>query len=237
MDKTENKGSKRRGKEFHSRKAIMDILKLEGPQDSKMLAARLGVTAMAVRQHMYAMQTEKLLTYTEAARPKGRPAKMWELTPAANKFFPDANSELLVDMIDLIGNIYGNEGLDKLIQSRSQNQLTQYQQQLSSSDPLLKKLQTVAKIRTEEGYMAEIQTQEDGSYLLIENHCPICAAAKSCRKFCSAEKLLFQRLLGPEVSVERSEYILEGDRRCMYAVKPVDVPTNESDLKKTSGRG
>ncbi|MFK7802046.1 MAG: helix-turn-helix transcriptional regulator [Anaerolineae bacterium] len=223
MANTNNKEPNRRGKEFRSRKAIMDILKQEGPQDSKMLATRLGVTSMAVRQHLYAMQEEQLLTYTETPRPRGRPAKMWELTPAANKFFPDGNSELLVDMIDLIGNLYGNEGLEKLIQTRSQNQLVEYQQQIDSSDSLFNKLQTVAKIRTEEGYMAEIQTQEDGSYLLIENHCPICAAAQSCRKFCSAEQTLFQRLLGPEVSVHRSEYILEGDRRCMYEVKPVGV--------------
>ena len=221
MAKIEKKEPKRRGKEFRSRKAIMDILKQEGPQDSKTLASRLGVTAMAIRQHLYALQDEKLLTYTEAARPKGRPAKMWELTPAANKFFPDGNSELLVDMIDLIGNLYGDDGLNKLIQTRSENQLEQYQERLDPTDSLLNKLQTVAKIRTEEGYMAEIQAKEDGSYLLIENHCPICAAAQSCRKFCSAEQTLFQRLLGPEVNVNRTEYILDGDRRCMYEVKPI----------------
>jgi predicted ArsR family transcriptional regulator len=36
---------------------------------------------------------------------------------------------------------------------------------------------TLASIRTNEGYMAEIQSLDDDSFLLIENHCPICAAA------------------------------------------------------------
>lgn len=209
----------KRGKEFRTRKAILDILKQEGAQDSKSLAARLEVTAMAVRQHLYALQDEKLITYTEMPRPKGRPAKMWELTPAANKFFPDGNSELLVNMIDLIGDLYGEDGLTKLIQTRSANQLVEYKKQLKPTDSLEKKLHTIAKIRTDEGYMAEIQAQDDGSYLLIENHCPICAAAQTCRKFCTAEQVLFQRLLGHEAIVQRSEYILDGDRRCVYEVR------------------
>ena len=214
------KQPKKRGKEFRTRKAILDILKQEGPQDSKMLAERLEVTAMAIRQHLYAMQDEKLLTYQEVPRPKGRPAKMWELTTAANKFFPDGNSELLVNMIDLIGDLYGEDGLTKLIQTRSQNQLVQYKEQLKPTDTLAKKLQTIAKIRTDEGYMAEIKAQDDGSYLLIENHCPICAAAQTCRKFCTAEQVLFQRLLAPDATVHRSEYILDGGRRCVYEVNP-----------------
>ncbi|MFT5193473.1 MAG: putative ArsR family transcriptional regulator [Candidatus Promineifilaceae bacterium] len=221
MAKEKTKEPNKRGKEYKTRKAIIDILKQEGPQDSQTLANRLEVTAMAIRQHLYSLQNEKLLTFTEVARPKGRPAKMWELTPAANKFFPDGNSELLVDMIDLIGNIYGEDGLEKLIQTRSKNQLTQYQQQLNPADSLREKLKTVAKIRTEEGYMAEIQAREDGSFLLIENHCPICAAAQTCRKFCSAEQTLFKKLLGPEVSINRSEHILEGERRCVYVVNPL----------------
>ena len=221
MTKPETKKPNRRGKEFRTRKAIIDILKQEGAQDSKTLAARLDITAMAVRQHLYALQDEKLLTYTEMPRPKGRPAKMWALTPAANRFFPNGNSELLVDMIGLIGNIYGDEGLNKLIQTRADSQLAQYQQRLITADSLSDKLQMIADIRTEEGYMAEIQAGEDGSYRLIENHCPICAAAQACQQFCSAEQTLFQQLLATEATIQRSEHILDGKRRCVYEVVPL----------------
>lgn len=218
---------KKRRKGFRTRKAILDILKQEGPQDSKTLSTRLGVTAMAVRQHLYALQKEKLLTYTEVARSVGRPAKMWELTPAANKFFPDGNSELLVDMLGLIGEVYGKGALPTLIQARAENQLALYQQRLAQYDSLPEKLQGLAKIRTEEGYMAEIQALEDGSYLLIENHCPICAAARVCQNFCSAELTLFQRLLPSDMSIHRSEHILQGQRRCVYEIKaaPGGPPT------------
>lgn len=216
MDKTAK--TKKRRKEFRTRKAILDILKMEGAQDSQTLAERLGVTAMAIRQHLYGMQDEKLISYTEMARPKGRPAKMWELTSAANKFFPDGNSELLVDMIGIIDDVLGKDALSNVIQQRARNQLEVYQDQLSAYKTLPERLQAIADIRTEEGYMAEVQAKEDGTYWLIENHCPICAAAQVCQNFCVAEQALFQKLLGPDVSIQRTEYILDGQRRCLYEV-------------------
>lgn len=196
---------------------------MEGAQDSQMLADRLGVTAMAIRQHLYAMQEEKLITYTEVPRPKGRPAKMWQLTMAANKFFPDGNSELLVDMIGLVDHVLGQEALRKIIMQRAENQLSDYQKRLGEQDSLQGKLQALADIRTEEGYMAEVQAKDDGVFWLIENHCPICAAAEKCQTFCYAEQNIFQRLLAPEAMIRRTEYILDDQRRCVYEVSPIAV--------------
>jgi predicted ArsR family transcriptional regulator len=55
----------------------------------------------------------------------------------------------------------------------------------------------------------------------VENHCPICAAAKQCQKFCRSELDLFQRVLGPDCSVGRVEHMLEGARRCVYVIKQI----------------
>jgi predicted ArsR family transcriptional regulator len=58
---------------------------------------------------------------------------------------------------------------------------------------------------------------KDGSFLLIENHCPICAAATACTGLCARELEVFQRVLG-QVTIERTEHILAGARRCVYRV-------------------
>ncbi len=62
-------------------------------------------------------------------------------------------------------------------------------------------------LRTDEGYMAEVQQKTEGEFLLIENHCPICAAASACRGLCAKELEVFQSVLGSDVSVERTEHI------------------------------
>jgi predicted ArsR family transcriptional regulator len=67
--------------------------------------------------------------------------------------------------------------------------------------------------------MAEWSRAADGSLRLIENHCPICAAAEVCTGLCDGELALFESVLGPKVTVERTEYLLDGDRRCTYAIR------------------
>ena len=66
--------------------------------------------------------------------------------------------------------------------------------------------------------MAEVRRERPGTFLLVENHCPICAAATACQGFCISELDLFRSVLGPGVDVERTEHIVAGDRRCAYRV-------------------
>ncbi|MES2724598.1 MAG: MarR family transcriptional regulator, partial [Pseudomonadota bacterium] len=56
-------------------------------------------------------------------------------------------------------------------------------------------------------------------FLLVENHCPICAAAAACQGFCRAELMVFRAVLGPGVHIERTDHILAGARRCAYRIK------------------
>jgi len=70
--------------------------------------------------------------------------------------------------------------------------------------------------------MADWREEADGSIVLIENHCPICAAAASCRGFCRAELQVFRSVLGPQAVVERTEHIVTGGRRCAYVVREIE---------------
>ncbi|MEO1208351.1 MAG: metalloregulator ArsR/SmtB family transcription factor [Cyanobacteria bacterium J06638_20] len=202
-----------------TRRALVNLLKQEGAMDSQALAERLGVSAMAVRQHLYALQEEKLVTYEEEPRAMGRPAKLWQLTAAADRLFPDGYAELTLGLIQSAIEAFGDEGLEKLLDVRTRHQIADYQTRISSQDSLTNKLNALAQQRTDEGYMAEVEALEDGSFLLIENHCPICAAANACTGLCDRELEVFQSVLGEETSVERTEHIVAGARRCVYRVK------------------
>ena len=62
--------------ESKTRRAIVKLLKTEGAMDAQRMAARLGLTPMAVRQHLYQLQREKLVTAEERPVPLGRPASI-----------------------------------------------------------------------------------------------------------------------------------------------------------------
>ncbi len=201
-----------------TRRALLDVLKRHGPRQAAELSRDLGVSAMAVRQHLYAMQEEGLVGFAEEARPRGRPAKRWHLTEAADRYFPDAHSELTVGLLESMRNAFGEAGLNRLLSVRGREQADAYSERMGGRADLRARLDVLAAIRTEEGYMAEIQETADGEFLLIENHCPICRAASACTGLCAAELLVFRSVLGPDVTVERTDHILAGARRCAYRV-------------------
>ena len=206
--------------ERKTRRAIVKLLKSDGPLGSAQLAERLGLTAMAVRHYLYVLEEEGLVAAEERPVPIGRPAKHWRLTREADRFFPEAYAELSVALVDAMRDTFGDEGLNRVLVSRCARQRSEYAKRIRPADPLEKKLKELARVRTEEGYMAEVRPEGGGSYLLVENHCPICAAANACQGFCSTELDLFRSVLGAGVEVERVEHIVSGDRRCAYRVTP-----------------
>jgi len=212
------KAPRTRQTDTRTRRHILDRLKREGPQDAAVLAETLCVTAMAVRQHLYALEQEGLASFDEVKRGVGRPAKLWRLTPGADKYFPDAHADLTAGLLAAMRETFGDEGLNRLLETRTEEQVRTYSHAVGAQETLRGKLVALAEIRTQEGYMAEVETAEDGAFLFVENHCPICVAAAACSGLCASERSVFQQVLGPGCTVERTDHILAGARRCAYRV-------------------
>ena len=206
------------GHDQPTRHRILSLLKTLGPRDARTLGESLGITAMAARQHLYELHARGLVSFTESPRPVGRPAKLWQLTAAADAFFPDGHAELAVDLLAAMRQTFGADGMDQFIAARAKTQVADYRRTVRPGASLRQRLAALAKLRTAEGYMASVQTEGRGRYVFVENHCPICTAAAACTGICAAELDVFRQTLGPDVTVERTDHILAGARRCAYAV-------------------
>ena len=147
----------------------------------------------------------------------GRPRRVWQLTQAGHARFPDAHARLTVTLIETIRAELGEPALDRLIGAREAATRTEYAQALSGLTDLALRVAALARLRSADGYMADWQA-EPGGFLLIENHCPICAAATACQGFCRAELEVFRAVLGPGARVERVEHLPAGARRCAYRI-------------------
>lgn len=215
-DEAPAKGSPKRQKpKEKTRDTIISLLKREGPQDAGVLAARLKVSAMAVRQHLYELQDKGLVSAAEQKGSIGRPVKIWALEEAANELFPDSHGDFTYDLIASIRETFGDEGMASLLRNRSQKQIIAYAKRMGEGS-LRERLERLATVRSEEGYMAEVSESEDGALLMVENHCPVCQAAKACSGLCAEELHVFEESLGEGVQVERVDHILAGARRCGY---------------------
>jgi predicted ArsR family transcriptional regulator len=196
-------------------------LKTQGPQPAAALARRIGVTTVAVRQHLSAMLAEGLVAYEDVPGGVGRPRRIWRVTAAADGRFPDSHAELAVGVIDSVRTAFGPKGMERLLAERTRRQVAAYRARIPPHTPLERKVAELARIRREEGYMAEWGREADGSLRLVENHCPICSAARACVGLCDGELALFREVLGPRTLVEREEHILAGARRCRYRIEPL----------------
>src|SRR5262245_38783608 len=209
------------GNDARTAERILYLLKTKGPQAAGALAQRLHVTAMAVRQHLYRFRAEGLVKFSAERRPVGRPAQIWRLTERATARFPESHAELTLEMIGAIRAAFGEEGLNKLLQERTRRQLRDYGEKMrGAGSALLDRVRALSEIRSAQGYMSECTARPDGSILFAENNCPICVAAESCQGLCREELSLFREVLGKKTSVERTDHILAGARRCAYVICP-----------------
>jgi predicted ArsR family transcriptional regulator len=199
--------------------AILLRLKTGGPASTAELAAHLGVTRQAVRLQTEKLAAQGLLVGEPARGTVGRPGSVWTLTTAGHARFPDAHAQVTVELLEAVREEFGPDGLDRLIRRREDASRNLYMAALAADADLEARLDRLTRLRAAEGYMAEWSPAGDGTYVLVENHCPICAAAAACQGFCRSELTLFREALAP-AKVERIDHILQGARRCAYLVTP-----------------
>lgn len=201
------------------RDRVLYLLKRDGPQATARVAEQLGVTAMAVRQHLAVLAAEGLVEFSDEPRKIGRPARIWRLTPKADAHFPDQHAGLAVDMLQVAQRVFGEDGLERLTDGWTRKQVAAYRAQMPRQDlPLDQRVAALVRIRCAEGFMAESRSAADGTIELVENHCAIARAAHFCSQLCGGELTLFREVLGDDVRVERVEHFLAGDRRCTYRI-------------------
>lgn len=176
---------------------------------------------MAVRQHLAALSEAGLVVHDDQRGAVGRPKRIWSVadTPAAQARFPDSHAELTLGLLEATRRAFGADGVDRILDARREAQVEAYLARIPSGASLADRVAALTRIRSDEGYLAEWSRQEDDSFLLVENHCPICAAARHCSGICRTERELFERVLGTGTRVERQEHILSGARRCAYRIE------------------
>jgi predicted ArsR family transcriptional regulator len=222
-----------------AKRRLVERLKRVDSASAAELAVSFQLTPAAVRQHLEDLAAAGLVEADASAsapggggRGRGRPAQQWRLTVTAASLFPDHHADLTVSLLEVIRGTLGESGIDRVVDARTRAQLADYREVLPdpSASSVGERVEALAQLRTVEGYMAEAVAVPGGAddgedaYVLVEHHCPICAAAETCQNLCRGELELFQAALGVDVHVERSQHLMAGDQRCAYRVTPKPSP-------------
>lgn len=206
-----------------AQRRIVDHLKRSGAATTSAIADALGVTTQAVRPQLVELEERGLVdARTVATGSRGRPPIGWALTPLAIALFPDRHGDLTVELIRAMRETLGEGAVDAVLTARDAVHLEELQRRFAFAsvpdDDVAARVAMLAQQRSRQGYMAEVIDDGD-ELLLVEHHCPVCAAATECQGLCRNELELFRRAIGDKATVERTQHLLSGDERCVYRIR------------------
>lgn len=201
-----------------TRQQILSAIKLNGSMTADGLGKALGISPVAVRQHLAGLEAEGIIYTTVERKGLGRPVHRYSITAAGDETFPRNYEGLANTLLEELRNTLGDEVVDNLFARRRERMKAAMQIRLEGK-PLPQKVAELAKIQAESGYMAEAE-QTDGGFRFIEHNCAICQVARSYPNACEHELILLKELFEPEADVERETHIASGGYACTYRITP-----------------
>jgi DeoR family suf operon transcriptional repressor len=203
-----------------ARRSVLIALKRHGSMHAGDIASDLGVTVAAVRQQLGRLEEDGLVArQAEASDRRGRPAHSYELTQTAEALFPKRYGDLTTELLGYLGGPESPEIAD-LFERRRCRRLGDAQKRLAGRS-LSGKVAELARILDEDGYLADLETLDDGSWRITEHNCAILSVATGYRQACSSE-IGFIREALPECKVDRVAHMMDGAHICAYEIRPGD---------------
>lgn len=202
-----------------------------GPSTAATLADRLGLTPAAVRRHLDTLLADGVLEAHEERiyghRGRGRPAKVFALTPAGRDAFEQAYDDLAVGALRFLAETGGEDLVAEFAHRRFADLEERYRPIVEAAEPR-NRATALAQALTADGYAASAQASPviDGEQL-CQHHCPVAHVAEQFPQLCEAETEAFSRLL--DTHVQRIATIAHGEGVCTTHIPrgghvPVDAP-------------
>lgn len=186
----------------------------------KELADIMKISRMAVHKHLSVLQNRGLVESIEIRESSvGRPKMMYQLTSQSKSIFPKSYSAIATHALDFIERNMGKEGVERVLRDRQDDLFDKYYKHLKDLD-FEKRVKELARIRDEEGYMAESKKESKLSsrrHVLLEYNCPIIHIAEKHWEACSVETELFEKLLG--ANIETTHRAAQGDLICKFVIR------------------
>jgi DeoR family suf operon transcriptional repressor len=199
-----------------TRRAILVGLKKRGEARAEDLATDLGITASAVRQHLGGLVANGFVGHREQKGSPGRPKHLYSLTTAAEALFPKSYSDLTNEVLAIVED-EDPVLLAKVFERRRDRRIENAMLRLAAKRTFEQRVAELTAILDEDGYLAQWERLDDGSYRITEHNCAVLGVAQRYGQACSSE-IEFLRAVLPEATVERTSHIVAGAHRCAYLV-------------------
>ena len=196
------------------RAQVLLEIKKSQPVTAKTLAAIFGVSPNAVRRHLKELEGDGLIRFGRERHAMGAPAFAYRLTDSGEALFPNGYRETLTEVLTAVSEKDGRGAVVEMFEQRYARLADRMRNELKAAPPE-RRLEVVARVLTESGYMAEWR-EADGVFHLAERNCAMRAVVERFPEVCAVEQRFLNDVLGAEV--EREAHIVRGCNACEYVV-------------------
>src|SRR3981189_2437922 len=97
-----------------TRMEVLELLRRKGRASAETIAADLGTTPNAVRQHLTNLERDGFVVSIPEKSRRGRPSLLFSLTERADSVFPKRYGQLATMVLQEVQDIGGPEALDEV---------------------------------------------------------------------------------------------------------------------------
>lgn len=202
---------------------ILEYLKRAGDSTIDGIATEFGLARMTVRQHLAALERDRLVVSREERQRTGRPRLVFSLSDGGQEMFPKRYDRLaslalqeaaLLDADEIAG--LDAEGKKRLLLRKMAESVFHEHEGRVRDKSLRERVSVVADILREEGGFAEVKTQ-GAQYEIADYNCVYRKVADTHHDVCDWHVSLLGHLLGQQVQC--TQYQSHGAECCRFIVE------------------
>jgi predicted ArsR family transcriptional regulator len=201
--------------------ALFDVLKRSDGLAVGDLAEALKMSYMGVKQYCVELEKRGYLDTWRRAKETGRPELTYRLTPKAQLLFPQLSNELSMEILEAVRQLHGATAAEKILYQYFLKKTEAYSKKIKGKS-LVERATSLARLRENEGYCAQVDYDARHGLRLTEFHSPLADLIKAYPSVARMEEAMLSRLL--QAPVHRDLSTVSGLMRITFLVAGASLP-------------
>lgn len=209
-----------------TKREILDLL-IREELGAQALAARLGVSPAAVRQHLATLQGAGLVERGRGEPQPGRPTYVYRLSPLARRTYPKRYDVLASELVDVLVDRHGESPALEIVAAAARRVAGRARALVTAGDVDRRWDLLMAWLEETFALEAEWEATGDGGRRIVVHHCPFQDIAADRPKVCGTfvTTLIGELLGGVDVTHEAAD---DPVRCCTLEVREWDAQGTRS---------
>lgn len=200
-----------------SKRQILLHIKRAGSVSLDEAESATGLARTTLREHLGQLERDGLVSRTSERQGRGRPSLRFHLTTNGETLFPSRDGVLLRRLLGYLEAKGEKELIHHFFEQFWEERHREFEYRLGTvaPDDLGERLSVLEEMLREQGFMPEIQLEDD-HLTITECNCPFPEAVKHSRLPCRLEAAFFEKLFDRVLT--RVSYIPDGSPACSYSM-------------------